>query len=86
MMAVLHDRIKEHFGATPSLTRLPDLIGYLKTIYRDEGYTTPRCASPGPGINPVDLPCGATTVSLRCNIAVVAYAGHTNAYDDERRS
>jgi outer membrane protein assembly complex protein YaeT len=34
----LHDRIKEHFGNTPSLARLPDLLTFLKTVYHDEGY------------------------------------------------
>ncbi len=38
----LHDRIKEHFGNTPSLARLPDLLTYLKTVYRDEGYESPK--------------------------------------------
>ncbi len=38
----LHDRIKERFGSTPSLARLPDLLSYLKTIYRDEGYNAPK--------------------------------------------
>ena len=38
----LHDRIKEHFGNTPSLARLPDLLTYLKTVYRDEGYDSPK--------------------------------------------
>jgi outer membrane protein insertion porin family len=38
----LHDRIKEHFGNTPSLARLPDLLTYLKTVYRDEGYESTK--------------------------------------------
>jgi outer membrane protein assembly complex protein YaeT len=37
----LHDRVKEHFGNTPSLARLQDLLAYLKTVYREEGYDSP---------------------------------------------
>lgn len=45
----LHDRLKEHFGTTPSLARLPDLLTYLKTVYRDEGYESPTL-TPRPGL------------------------------------
>ena len=38
----LHDRIKEHYGATPPVSRLPDVLAYLKTVYRDEGYLATR--------------------------------------------